>query len=204
MHTPSLTATERVTAPTLDGTATQALEKSISEEAATRDAADRELRADIDDILDGTTSVGKASNDGNGNNIASTYVSKTEFAAELNKKFDRFQTYTADNCSFELMKKIITECKGNYRIGFAESESVFYLQYMGEQSTLITFCTAAAVSNPQLSTFSLYSYYQGGSIYKSLIAIDAGAIGSARIGNVVEKIEGTFSVQYQNDIEITE
>lgn len=57
-------------------TAEEALQKGLTAEATARAAA-------IEDIVDGTTVVGKATSDGSGNNIVSTYATKTALSSGL-------------------------------------------------------------------------------------------------------------------------
>lgn len=54
--------------------------QSIVAEANTRGQADTALQSQITDIVNGTTVVGKATNDANGNDIPTTYATKAELA----------------------------------------------------------------------------------------------------------------------------
>lgn len=67
-------------------TAETNLSKGITDEATARAAA-------IEDIIDGTTVVGKATADGNGNNIASTYATQSALSSGLAGKANTSGTY---------------------------------------------------------------------------------------------------------------
>lgn len=62
------------------------LQSNINSEASTRASADASLGNRIDDIVDGTTTVGKATADGDGNNIATTYATQSALNTGLNAK----------------------------------------------------------------------------------------------------------------------
>lgn len=66
--------------------ADETLSKGITAEATERSAA-------IEDIVDGTTVVGKATADGNGNNIASTYATQSALSSGLAGKANTSGTY---------------------------------------------------------------------------------------------------------------
>lgn len=68
-------------------TAESNLSKGITDEANARAAA-------IEDIVDGTTTVGKATADGNGNNIASTYATQSALSSGLAGKANTSGTYS--------------------------------------------------------------------------------------------------------------
>ncbi len=61
-------------------TQTLANRQAIISEANARGQADTAIQAQIDNIVNGTTVVGKASNDANGNDIPTTYATKAELA----------------------------------------------------------------------------------------------------------------------------
>ena len=67
-------------------TAESNLSKGITDEATARAAA-------IEDIVDGTTIVGKATADGNGNNISSTYATQTALTSGLAGKANTSGSY---------------------------------------------------------------------------------------------------------------
>lgn len=67
-------------------TAETNLSKGITDEANARAAA-------IEDIIDGTTVVGKATADGNGNNIVSTYATQSALSSGLAGKANTSGTY---------------------------------------------------------------------------------------------------------------
>ena len=90
---PDQTVQKSSTTPLMDGTATlgstntyadgghrhptdttRASVTALNSEMKTRSAADNNLQSQIDDIKDGTTVVGRASADANGNNIPDTYA----------------------------------------------------------------------------------------------------------------------------------
>ena len=68
-------------------TAETNLSKGITDEATARAAA-------IEDIVDGTTVVGKATADGNGNNISSTYATQSALSSGLAGKANTSGTYS--------------------------------------------------------------------------------------------------------------
>lgn len=68
-------------------TAESNLSKGITDEANARAAA-------IEDIVDGTTVVGKATADGNGNNISSTYATQSALSSGLAGKANTSGTYS--------------------------------------------------------------------------------------------------------------
>ena len=74
--------------------ADNALQQNITSEASTRESADTALGGRIDDIVDGTTIVGKAAADGNGNNIASTYATQSALSSGLAGKANTSGTYS--------------------------------------------------------------------------------------------------------------
>lgn len=67
-------------------TADETLSKGITDEATARAAA-------IEDIVDGTTVVGKATSDGNGNNIPSTYATQSALSSGLAGKANTSGSY---------------------------------------------------------------------------------------------------------------
>lgn len=73
--------------------ADNALQQNINTEASTRESADAALGGRIDDIVDGTTVVGKATADGNGNNIASTYATQSALSSGLAGKANTSGSY---------------------------------------------------------------------------------------------------------------
>lgn len=74
--------------------ADNALQQNINSEASTRESADTALGGRIDDIVDGTTVVGKATSDGNGNNIPETYATQTALSSGLAGKANTSGTYS--------------------------------------------------------------------------------------------------------------
>lgn len=73
--------------------ADNALQQNINSEASARESADTALGGRIDDIVDGTTVVGKATADGNGNNISSTYATQTALSSGLAGKANTSGSY---------------------------------------------------------------------------------------------------------------
>lgn len=145
---------------------TYATKEALAEETSAREAADETLSkgitdeataraAAIEDIVDGTTVVGKATSDGNGNNIPSTYATQIALSSGLAGKANNSGSYP----NLSVGKATADGDGNNIPDTYAAQDGTYAgLTAKGNYKTFeIDLANQSATSAPVLSSFLLSS-----------------------------------------------